>query len=293
MIEAKAFNIAVLAACYNRKQKTIAFLESLISQNYFKRLLPDIYLLDDASTDGTADAVNTKYPQINIVHGDGNLFWAGGMRTVWKYAIEQKTYDLFLLFNDDVILFENAFEKLIKVYENIAGSGIVLIGSTVDPDTHKITYGGNRLIMHRFKTTEYSLIKPDDNKPVPCQIGNANILLVDKATVDKIGIFSDAYVHSMADFDYTYSAHKAGINVLIAPGYYGYCEYDHGVNWLPGNEPLKKRIKYLYHPKGLAYKQYLYFVKKHFPSSYYAAFVKLWMKTLFPVIWDKFKKRER
>ncbi len=98
--------IAILVASYNRKLKTIGFLTSLITQQHFGELQTDIYLLDDASTDGTADLVASTYPFIKILKGDGNLFWAGGMRMVWNYAISQKKYDLFFLFNDDVVLFD-------------------------------------------------------------------------------------------------------------------------------------------------------------------------------------------
>jgi GT2 family glycosyltransferase len=116
--------------------------------------------------------------------------------------------------------------------------------------------------------------------------------MIDAATVKKIGIFPDSYTHGVADYDYTYTAYKSGIKVLIAPGYYGYCENDHGPNWASGKKTLKERIKYLYSPKGLAYKEYLFYIKKNFPSDYYSEIVKLWMKTFFPIIWDKFKKEE-
>ena len=285
--------IAVLLACHNRKLKTLAFLDSLVKQQSFNEFFIDIYLLDDGSTDGTAEEVKKQFPFVNILAGSGKLFWAGGMRTIWQYAVAQKPYNLFCLFNDDVILFNNALENLIRSYTSRERDGIILIGSTLDPHTNKISYGGNRLVMHRIKAAEYSLIEPDEHKLVPCLVGNANILLVDNATVKKIGFFSKEYTHYLADFDYTYTAHKAGISVMIAPGYYGYCEFDHGANWLPSAKAsIRGRIKYLYSPKGLTYREYLFFVKKNFPGSYFSAFTKLWMKTLFPVIWDKFKKNE-
>lgn len=281
------YSTAVLITCYNRKQTTLNFLESLTSQDYFKVLQIDIYMLDDASTDGTTAAVSEKYPFVNILKGTGDLFWAGGMRKVWSYALEQKTYDLFLLFNDDVVLLDGALEKLIKHYEQTRKNGTMLIGSTLSKKLNTLTYGGNKL--YSKKHPNYYRVVPDDTKLVPCDSANANILLVDKFTVDKIGIFSDVYIHSLADYDYTLTATENGIELLIAPGYYGYCEYDHGLNWLPGNVPLKKRIEYLYSPKGLTYKEYLIYIKKHFPIHYPISVIKLWMKTFFPIIWDTFK----
>lgn len=279
---------AVLIACYNRKEKTIGFLESLTGQDGFLGLSPDIYLLDDASADGTAQAVASAFPAVKIMTGTGSLFWAGGMRAIWQHAIAQKPYDAFLLCNDDVVLLDGALARFINCYKALGSKGTVLVGSTLSPLSDKMSYGGH--LLYQLNHAAYYAVKPHDADAMPCHLGNANVFLVDAAAVEKIGIFCDAYTHYLADYDYTLTAFKAGLAVLVAPGYYGYCEDDHGVNWLSGNHPLKKRIDYLYSPKGLAYKEYLFYIKKHFPADYFGAFAKLWMKTLFPVIWDKFKK---
>lgn len=291
MEEIQRYKISVLITCYNRKQKTLAFLESLVGQDAFKKGNVDIFLLDDASSDGTGATVAEKYPFVNIVKGTGNLFWAGGMRTLWKYAMTVNNYDLFFLFNDDVVLFENALENLIMHYTGLNKKGVILIGSTISAETRQITYGG--MLFNNLKHWDCYRAIPDEHNFISCPCGNANVLMVDNATVEKIGIFSDAYTHSFADFDYTLTAYKSGIDVLIAPGYYAYCEDDHGVNWLSGKYySLKKRIRYLYSPKGLAYHEHLYYMKKHFPSDYIASWMKLWLKTFFPILWDKFKLKE-
>nr|WP_294941955.1 glycosyltransferase [uncultured Mucilaginibacter sp.] len=282
------YSCAVLITCYNRKEKTIGFLHSLTGQEGFDRLSPDIYVLDDGSTDGTAVAVATNFPNVKIVAGNGSLFWAGGMRAVWCHAITQKHYDIFLLYNDDVVLTDSSLLRLLDSYHGVSSKGTVMVGSTLSPLSNTMSYGGHAL--YNIKHAAYYSLTPQEWGTRPCHLGNANVFLVDAATITKIGIFCDAYTHYLADYDYTLTAFKAGLNVLVAPGYYGYCEDDHGVNWLTGRHSLKKRIAYLYSPKGLAYKEYLFYIKKHFPADYYGAFVKLWMKTLFPIIWDKFKK---
>jgi GT2 family glycosyltransferase len=286
----KVSNIAILFTSYNRREKTINFLESLMHNEFFDKFNADIYMLDDGSTDGTGDAVREKFPHVNMVTGTGNLFWAGGMRKIWRHALAQKEYDVFLLFNDDVVLMDNAVDKLIDTYIKEDKTGTILIGSTLNKELNKLSYGGSVLV-NKKRSGDY-VVLPDETKLIPCDLANANILLVDKLTVEKQGIFSDHYVHSIADYDYTLTAKKNGINLLIAPGYYAYCENDHGVNWLPGSVPLKKRIEYLYSKKGLTYKEFLHYTYKHFPFSYPGTFIKLWMKTLFPIIWEKFKDKE-
>ncbi|WP_374951909.1 glycosyltransferase family 2 protein [Mucilaginibacter sp.] len=283
--------VAVLLTCHNRKNKTLTFLQSLISQPALDQLNADVYLLDDGSTDGTSTSVAQKYPQINILNGTGSLFWAGGMRSVWAYAAAQKPYDLFFLFNDDVILMPDSIVRLLATYSAVnRNKGAILIGSTLSPVTNKLSYGGHAL--YKPDRAAYYGLKPHDIEPVACQLANANIFFVDHITVAKIGLFAGGYTHYLADFDYTITASRKGVDVVIAPGYYGYCEDDHGVNWLSAEHPLKKRINYLYSVKGLAYKEYLRYIKKHFPKDYLGAVTKLWLKTLLPVIWDKFKRRE-
>jgi len=293
-MEIRELKIAVLVACYNRKQKTLNFLDSLVSQAIFKDLQMTIYLLDDGSTDGTATAVKAKYSFVNIVTGDGNLWWVGAMVKLWKHAIDQQNYDLFLLSNDDIKLFDDALDRFISNYIKINKQGAILIGSTKDPKTGKWSYGGN--VLKNIKHHQYLPVLPDENKFIPCDLGHANFFLVDKYLIKKIGIFSDAYVHKYADFDLTLTANKAGLDVLIAPGYYAWCEFDHGNNshlgrWLSGEYPLKERIKFLYKPNGLAYKEFLHYTKKHFPADYFSVTAKLWLKTFFPIIWDKFKEK--
>ena len=77
-------SIAVLMTCHNRKLKTLATLESLFKQILTSEIALNAYLVDDGSTDGTAEAVQQTYPQINIFSGDGNLFWNGGMRVAFS-----------------------------------------------------------------------------------------------------------------------------------------------------------------------------------------------------------------
>ena len=50
------------------------------------------------------------YPNVNLIQGNGKLFWAGGMRLGWRTALKSKEYDAFLLLNDDVIKWKHKSE---------------------------------------------------------------------------------------------------------------------------------------------------------------------------------------
>ena len=287
-MSAQILKIASLACSYNRKEKTSAFLKSLLSQALPEGYSLDIYLLDDNSSDGTADYVKMHFPTVAVIEGTGSLYWAGGMRTVWKAALKNGNYDFFLLLNDDVRLDDDSISRLLAAHKQSQFPQNILLGTVYDDDQKKISYGGHKL---RSKITGYvDTVVPGEKDLLEAEVGNANIMLVDKGAVAKIGILSEEYVHGLADFDYTLTAVKNGVKVWVAPGYYGHCINDHGKKWLSGNMPLQKRIAYLYSPTGLAYKEYLHYAWKHFPFMLPGVFAKAWLKTLFPILYDKFKK---
>ncbi|MDR3651534.1 MAG: glycosyltransferase family 2 protein [Paludibacter sp.] len=286
--------IAILLTCHNRKDKTINCLKSVyraidLSKHKIKF---DIYLVDDGSTDGTNEEISKKFPEINITNGSGELFWSGGMRLAWETALKQDIdYDAFLLLNDDVVLNELFLDNLLLTHEfclkQYNQSGIYAC-STKDELNSKISYGGT-LITHRGFKIKSKLVKPTD-VPTPCTMANANILMVTKDVVKAIGILDKKYIHQFGDYDYTLMASEHKIPVLVCPGFGGICGDDHGNSWLPSNSSLKDRINYLFSPLGLGYNEQSYYLKKHFKYQYPYYFTMLWLKTLFPFIWDKFKK---
>ena len=83
--------IAVLLTCHNRKDKTLLCLKALYDQEGLNSdYLIEVFLVDDASTDGTAAAIKDKFPLVNIIQGNGYLFWNQGMRLAWKTATKTK-----------------------------------------------------------------------------------------------------------------------------------------------------------------------------------------------------------
>ncbi|GGI26913.1 glycosyltransferase family 2 protein [Pedobacter mendelii] len=276
--------IAVLLATFNRKDKTLSCLKSLFEQETNSDVKFNVFLTDDNSTDGTAMVLKAQFPSVNIFKGTGNLFWAGGMRNSWKKAIKSKP-DFYLLLNDDTLLVKNCITRLLT-YFSIKNEDAILIGSTMDNLKNKITYGGHKLYTagkvqcyNVFSETEYLV----------CDMANANIMLVPASVVNKIGILSANFTHSIADFDYTLRAGKEGIKTVVVPGVLGFCVDDNLDDEFKIKRNLKQRIAHLKSPKGLAYKEYMGFISTHFPGHRLEVSIKIWLKTLFPFIWRKFK----
>ena len=67
----------IVIPVYNRRTLTLQCLDHL----QWCASLADwrVVLVDDGSTDGTADEVRTRFPHVDIVQGSGDLFWTGAI----------------------------------------------------------------------------------------------------------------------------------------------------------------------------------------------------------------------
>lgn len=283
--------VAVLLTCHNRADKTLRCLKSF----YCAKLPEDfsfiVFLVDDGCTDSTAEQVNQAHPDVRIIHGNGSLYWAGGMRLAWQSALEADNFDGFLLLNDDVQLKMDFFDLLMECHDFAIkehGHGGLYSACTLDESTNKISYGGQIIIKNGWRVV--GCPAQPDGTPRAVDTVNANILYVTKAVVDKIGILSEKFTHGIADYDYGLRAKKAGFPVFLASSPGGFCVDDHGKNYLDRRNSLKERIAYLKSPTGLAYSEYLFYISSHFPMAVPYAFTMLWAKTLFPQLWHIFKK---
>lgn len=231
--------IAVLLTCHNRRQKTVLCIQSLkdaldkYNNNVENRIYIEIFLTDDGCTDGTIDAVKQVIEGVvplHVLHGDGNLYWAGGMRFCWKEAMKRQTeWDYFLLLNDDVVLMDNVFNELLSAElftkNNYKTEGLISGITCAKKDPNMLTYGGS-VWKNRFLATKERLVP--DGRPQLCDQTNANILLVPNAIVRAIGIFSDKFTHGAADYDYSFRTQKAGFKVVLTAHFCGKCDNDHG-----------------------------------------------------------------
>ncbi len=270
MITFQEKKVAVLMTCHNRKEKTLRCLRSLEEAAGAAQ----VFLTDDGCTDGTAEAIANDFSgkDIRIVKGDGNLYWAGGMRLAWQTARESGQWDYYLLLNDDTVLQSDAFETLFSTEDycrdKFGREGIVS-GITCDPeDPSRVTYGGEVFISRL--TCRRRMLGPSE-EPQLCDWTHANILLVPHKVVEEHGILYRGYIHGQADLDYGYRARRRGIPVVVTPKACGSCAFDHpdidGIEERLCAMTLKERRDYLNHPLH-SDADYLTMIRRCMPAKY-------------------------
>lgn len=94
----------------NRREDTLAALESVERNSYpnFK-----IIVLDNASTDGSKEAIRQHYPAVQVVSLEDNLGYAGNNNAGIEIAIQQGA-DWILILNEDTILAQDCLSILIS-----------------------------------------------------------------------------------------------------------------------------------------------------------------------------------
>jgi GT2 family glycosyltransferase len=214
--------IAVLLTCHNRVDRTLACLDSLDRQHPAHAML-DIVVVDAGSTDGTAEAVVSRFPEVNVLRRGPDLYWNGGMRVALAHAYKRDP-DLYLWLNDDVELDADAVDRLLASHRVLLARRLapcIVVGSTRDPENGSLTYGGV-VRPERLRPLHYERVEPGDT-PRRAETMNGNCVLVPRTVVTRIGNLAAAYTHGMGDYDYCHRAVRAGCEVWVAPDSVGTC----------------------------------------------------------------------
>lgn len=256
--------IAALITCHNRKEKTLACLNELYKNTLPEGYSLDGFLVDDGSTDCTEQAVHQRYPQVNIIRGDGSLYWNGGMRVAFAAAIE-KDFDYYLWLNDDTLLYPTAIETLINsslVLQAKQGKSVIVVGSTQDESDDRLTYGGV-IRPRKWKTTTFTLIAPRD-VPVECDTMNGNCVLVPREIAEVVGNMEPKFAHAMGDLDYGLRARYAGFSVWVVAGFAGTCSNNAATgSFHDASLPVSARLRKMMQPKGLPPSSWRVFTQRH------------------------------
>lgn len=207
--------IYIVIPVYNRKEFTKNCLLSLRKQTYqnFKTVI-----IDDGSTDGTAEMLANDFPEVQVIKGDGNLWWTAATNLGVKYALENNA-DYVLTLNNDTIAIEDFLEKMIYWADKTPNS---LLGAfAIDADTKKPVYGGE-IINWKWANSKFLLdILPKEQWHGLHEVTHfpGRGLLIPIEVFKKIGLYDEKHFpHYAADYDFTHRAIRAGYKV--------YCNYD-------------------------------------------------------------------
>ena len=252
--------VYILMTCHNRKEKTLECIRTL----YDKRLNMRFVVVDDGSTDGTGQAIEefarSEGLKIRILQGNGNLYWAGGMRKAMDYVLRQDIGKAYVvLVNDDVRFFPGAIEKMMLRSKE---KGDAAVAGAVQSTRGDLSYGG---VQYDRKRVSPKFLGIADADSYPCDTANCNCLLLPYFIFNDCGSFDRHFVHSMADYDYGFKINRLGYRIWSTDFFVGICDDNPVKNtWRDASLNRLERIKLKESPKGLPFLEWFYFINKNF-----------------------------
>ena len=257
--------VGAVLACRNRRELTISCLRSLFEQRV-AGIKICAYVVDDASSDGTPEAIKSEFASVNLMSGSGQLYWNGGMRVAFA-AARKASHDYYLWLNDDTQLFGDSLNRLIAAHAELSSRGnepTILVGSTCAPsDQTETTYGG-WVRKGQGNWLDLRLVSPSKSGMLPCDTFNGNCVLIPREAAGIVGNLDGSFTHSMGDIDYGLRARKLGCQLRVVAGHVGTCELNRGNGlWSDASLPMMSRWRKLLGPKGLPPREWLTLTRRH------------------------------
>jgi len=122
--------VSIIMPVFNRIDNSKKCLKSLFlkltayNENSKNLCEFSVVVVDDGSTDGTYEFISSHYPCIDLLKGNGNLWWSGAINLGAHYAINKLNADFLLLWDNDIIPEQNYFNELEKTISKLKSNEI-------------------------------------------------------------------------------------------------------------------------------------------------------------------------
>ena len=203
----------------------------------------DIWVVDNASGDGSAAMLRAEFPHVHLIANTHNRGYAYANNLALREILGHRTQnsklktqnsapDYVLLLNPDTIVPPGALEGLVGYMEahpdvGVAGPKLVLADGSLDLacrrsfPTPAVSFyrmtGLSRLFPHspRFGRYNMTFLDPDVETEVDAVVGAC--MLVRTSIVREVGLLDEAYFMYGEDLDWAYRIKQYGWRVMYVP----------------------------------------------------------------------------
>lgn len=204
---------AVVVTC-NRWSCLQQCLESLKNQTVS---LSNVVVLDNASADGTREAVAEHFPWVTYIRMEENIGGAGGFSEGIRIAYE-KGYDWLWIMDDDAVPRLDALEGLLETEVIQRPETGVLACLVVGVDGELDLRSGARwLNMRNFRTVSIFDGQVPQEEVIECNSATFVGILVCRSAIAQVGFPRSDFFIACDDVEYIYRICKAGFKVYQVP----------------------------------------------------------------------------
>ena len=200
--------VAAAVVTYNRKALLRQCLTALQGQTH---PLTEVIVVDNASTDGTAEMVEAEFPDVTLRALDENRGGAGGFHEGMQLAAERDVEWIWVM-DDDAEPAPDALRKLFAPGLHRREDTVGLVPLRADPDG--TMQRGSAGHYDPFRMT-YRRVSPTGSPTEPVSYATFVGLMVRRATVRRIGLPEAGYFIRGDDNEYVYRLSQNGRVYLI------------------------------------------------------------------------------
>jgi len=210
-------HIYVVVPTFNRKGLLKRFLDCMRGQT-FRNFT--IIVVDDGSTDGTSALLRDEYSEVQVLIGDGNLWWTGGTNCGIRHALAQAgADDAILIINDDLevdpIYLENLFASWRRMPDTLIGS------VAIDINTPGTILDGGCLInwwtaKMRMLNAQKDLSEFGRDYHVDVSTLTGRGTLVPVKVFREVGLYHEKHFQQCGDLELPVRAKNRGYRVVVS-----------------------------------------------------------------------------
>lgn len=210
----------IIIPVHNRLGFTRACLASLREQSVRDFT---IVVVDDGSTDGTHVALTAEYPEVNLLWGDGDLWWTGAMNRGLEWVLPRADrHDHVLALNNDTALPPDCLETLLGLEARHPNALIGSVAVSWD-DRERIVDGGVRIDWRTGSSRRLAdglawsqaVARLGDVAEVSVLSGRGTLIPVQ--AFRRMGLYDQARLpHYAADWEFARRAQRGGFELLMS-----------------------------------------------------------------------------
>jgi len=217
--------VSIVIVSFNTRELTRQCLESV--EKYAAGIPHEVFVIDNASTDGSADMVTGKFPWVHLIRMTENKGFAGGNIPGMKKA--QGRY--VLLLNSDAFLAEMVLKNTISYLDQnpkigILGCKLTNPDGSMQPSARMLPSPLNKVLhitglaarfpkSRFFGRVDYTWWDHSEPRSVGWVVGA--FFIIRQETIHDIGFLDDHYFLYFEEIDYCLTARRAGWDVVFYP----------------------------------------------------------------------------
>jgi GT2 family glycosyltransferase len=205
--------VAVVVLTWNGREDTVACLQSLRGVQW--RDL-DVIVADNASEDGTEEAVRAGFPEVHVVQNGANLGFAEGNNRGIAAALERGA-DAVLILNNDTTVPSDLIASLVDALADDVGAVCPVLRY---PDG-RIWFAGSHYDPRRARAGRLSDWETGarrlPSEPVEIDRAVGAAMLVTRAVIERLGCFVADLFYLYEDVEWSLRMRRDGLRILLDP----------------------------------------------------------------------------